>query len=50
VTTGYSDIIEQAKQECRDGCDIALEVCQAGKSIQSNTFILILFPINYLAL
>jgi len=27
---GYSDLNEQAISECRDGCDIALQVCQAG--------------------
>lgn len=30
TTTGYSDIAEQAVLECRDGCDIASQVCQAG--------------------
>lgn len=30
TTTGYSDVIEEAKLECRDGCDIGLQVCQAG--------------------
>jgi hypothetical protein len=31
VTVGYSDLIEEAKLECQNGCDIALQVCQAGK-------------------
>ena len=30
VTVGYSDLAEQAINECRDGCDIALQVCQPG--------------------
>lgn len=30
VTTGYSDIAEEAILECKDGCEIALQVCQAG--------------------
>lgn len=30
VTTGYSDVIEEAILECRDGCDIGLQICQAG--------------------
>lgn len=30
VTTGYSDFVEEAKLECKDGCDIGLQVCQAG--------------------
>lgn len=30
VTAGYSDIAEEAKLECQDGCDIALQVCDAG--------------------
>lgn len=30
VTTGYSDIAEEARLECQDGCDIGLSVCQAG--------------------
>ena len=29
-TVGYSDIVENAKLECKDGCDIALQVCQPG--------------------
>jgi hypothetical protein len=30
VTTGYSDYIEEAILQCKDGCDIGLKVCQAG--------------------
>jgi hypothetical protein len=30
VTTAYSDVVQEAALECRDGCDIALQVCQAG--------------------
>eukprot|EP01036_Dinobryon_divergens_P028591 gene28591-37559_t len=30
ITTGYSDIAEEAKLECQDGCEIALQVCEAG--------------------
>ena len=30
TAVGYSDIIEEARLECRDGCDIAVQVCQAG--------------------
>ena len=30
VSVGYSDLAEQAINECRDGCDIALQVCQPG--------------------
>ena len=30
VTSGYSDLAEEAKLECRDGCDIGLQICQAG--------------------
>lgn len=30
VTTGYSDLAESAISECRDGCDIAVQVCQPG--------------------
>lgn len=30
ITVGYSDLAEQAINECRDGCDIAVAVCQPG--------------------
>jgi hypothetical protein len=30
IPVEYSDIAEEAINECRDGCDIALTVCQAG--------------------
>jgi hypothetical protein len=30
VTTGYSDVTEESILNCRDGCDIALQICQAG--------------------
>lgn len=30
ITAGYSDVAEEAKLECKDGCEIALQVCQAG--------------------
>lgn len=30
VTAGYSDLITEAKLECQDGCDIGLQICQAG--------------------
>ena len=30
VTVAYSDLAEQAINECRDGCDIALQVCPPG--------------------
>jgi hypothetical protein len=30
ITVGYNDLAEEAKLECRDGCQIALQVCQAG--------------------
>ena len=30
VTAGYSDLAEEAMLECKDGCDIALQVCQPG--------------------
>jgi hypothetical protein len=30
VTTGYSDAMEQAINECKDGCSIANLVCDAG--------------------
>ena len=29
-TDGYSDLAEEALLECRDGCQIGYEVCQAG--------------------
>lgn len=30
LTNDYSDIAKEALLECRDGCDIALQVCQTG--------------------
>jgi len=30
LPNGYSDIAEESRLECRDGCDIALQVCQSG--------------------
>jgi len=30
ITVGYSDLVAQALNDCRDGCDIALQVCQPG--------------------
>jgi hypothetical protein len=30
VTVKYNDYIEGARLECRDGCDIALQICQTG--------------------
>eukprot|EP01039_Chlorochromonas_danica_P005534 gene5534-6093_t len=30
ITAQYSDLAEEARLECEDGCDIALQVCQAG--------------------
>lgn len=30
ATDGYIDVAEEAILECRDGCDIALQVCQEG--------------------
>eukprot|EP01031_Cornospumella_fuschlensis_P024188 gene24188-29257_t len=30
ITAEYSDLAEEARLECEDGCDIALQVCQAG--------------------
>lgn len=30
LTNGYSDVATEALLECRDGCDIALQVCQTG--------------------
>lgn len=30
VTVGYNDQAEEARLECHDGCDIALQICQAG--------------------
>ena len=30
LTTGYSDVANEAILECKDGCDIALLVCQQG--------------------
>lgn len=30
ITVGYNDLAEEAKLECQDGCEIALQVCQAG--------------------
>jgi hypothetical protein len=30
VTVGYSHLIEEARLECENGCDIAVQVCQAG--------------------
>lgn len=30
VTENYNDLAEEAKLECQDGCEIALQVCQAG--------------------
>lgn len=30
LSVGYSDIIEESLSNCRDGCDIALQTCQAG--------------------
>lgn len=30
LTQGYSDLAEQSILECKDGCDIALQICQAG--------------------
>merc|ERR1711991_425898 len=30
VTTGFSDVIEESLSSCYDGCDIALQTCQAG--------------------
>jgi len=39
TSVGYSDIIEEARLECRDGCDIALQVCQAGYSCGSGSMV-----------
>ncbi len=30
LTDQYNDLAEEAKLECQDGCEIALQVCQAG--------------------
>lgn len=30
VTVAYNDQAEEARLECQDGCDIALQICQAG--------------------
>mmetsp|Transcript_3662 Transcript_3662/g.3788 ORF Transcript_3662/g.3788 Transcript_3662/m.3788 type:complete len:245 (-) Transcript_3662:484-1218(-) len=30
VTVGYNDQAEEARLECHNGCDIALQICQAG--------------------
>lgn len=30
VTAGYSDVIEESLSNCHDGCNIALQTCQAG--------------------
>lgn len=30
ITNNYNDLAEEAKLECQDGCQIALQVCQAG--------------------
>lgn len=30
TSVGYSDIIEAARLECRDGCLIGIQICQAG--------------------
>lgn len=30
LTNEYSDIAEEARLECRDGCEIALQVCRSG--------------------
>jgi hypothetical protein len=30
VTSGYNDLAEEAQLECQDGCDLALQICQAG--------------------
>ena len=30
ITTNYSDIMEEAQLECKDGCDIALQICSPG--------------------
>ena len=30
TTPGYSDVAEEAISECRDGCQIALQLCQSG--------------------
>jgi len=30
ITDNYNDLAEEAKLECQNGCDIALQICQAG--------------------
>jgi hypothetical protein len=30
LTNVYNDLAEEAKLECQDGCEIALQICQAG--------------------
>ena len=43
ITVGYSDLIEEAKLECQNGCDIGLQVCQAGRFVSSRNFF---FPLS----
>jgi len=30
MTTGYSDVIQESINNCLDGCNIALQICQSG--------------------
>jgi hypothetical protein len=39
LTSGYNDLAEEAKLECQDGCDIALQICQAGYYCNSGLMI-----------
>ena len=39
ITVGYNDLAEEAKLECQDGCDIALQVCQAGYFCNNGTML-----------
>ena len=39
LSVGYSDIIEESLSNCRDGCDIALQTCQAGFYCENETMV-----------
>lgn len=44
ITAAYSDLAEEAKLECQDGCGIALQICQAG--YYCNTGVMLPCPIG----
>ncbi len=47
ITTGYSDVANEAILECKDGCDIALLVCQQGFYCTSGLRFLFIYTQSY---